>query len=193
MMKKVLVIDNYDSFTYNLVHILRELGLSDEMEVWRNDKFKLEQVDNFKNILLSPGPGVPADAGLMPEVIREYAPEKNILGVCLGHQGIGEVFGGELLNLPVVFHGVTTRIRVLHEDELYHGIPAEYQVCRYHSWVVSKNNLPEDLIITSEDKEGKIMSLKHKKYSVRGVQFHPESVMTEHGKKLIDNWIQIGN
>lgn len=191
-MKKVLVIDNYDSFTYNLVHILRELGLSREMEIVRNDQFDINHVEDFQNILLSPGPGIPSQAGLMPQVIKKYAPEKNILGVCLGHQGIGEVFGAKLYNLPVVFHGVTTQIKVEKEEELFHGIPTEFRVCRYHSWVIDRNDLPECLIVTSVDPEGIIMSVKHRDLKVRGVQFHPESIMTEYGKKMIDNWLQIG-
>lgn len=190
-MKKVLVIDNYDSFTYNLVHILRELGLGEEMEVHRNDKISVDYAADFEKILLSPGPGLPKDAGVMPEVIKKYAPTKSILGVCLGHQGIAESFGGELFNLPNVFHGVATKA-ILSEvkDVLFGDLPAEFLVCRYHSWAVVPGSLPVDLEVTAQDEHGNIMALKHKTYQVRGVQFHPESIMTEHGKKMIQNWIE---
>ena len=186
----ILVIDNYDSFTYNLVHILRELGYSDTMRIVRNDQFELDEVEDFDNILLSPGPGVPKDAGLMPQVIKRYAPSKNILGVCLGHQAIGEAFGSELLNLPKVYHGIVTNIEVKGEDRLFEGIPSSYRVCRYHSWVIDKEKVGADLEVTSVAENGNIMSVKHRAYNVRGVQFHPESIMTEHGKKLIENWLE---
>lgn len=189
-MKRVLVLDNYDSFTYNLVHILRELGLNDQMEVHRNDKISLDEVDNFDDILLSPGPGVPKDAGIMPELIKRYAPTKNILGVCLGHQAIGEAFGASLYNLPLVYHGVTTEVEVDSAvDVLFQGIPEKFTVCRYHSWVVKPESLPGDLKITVRGEEGRIMGLAHQQYRVRGVQFHPESIMTQHGKKMIENWL----
>ncbi len=189
-MKRVLVLDNYDSFTYNLVHILRELGQGDQMEVHRNDKVSLEEVEKFDSILLSPGPGVPKDAGIMPKLIKKFAPTKNILGVCLGHQAIGEAFGAELYNLPIVYHGVTTEVKMDENvDVLFQGIPESFTVCRYHSWVVKPESLPEDLRITVRGEEGRIMGLAHKKFNVRGVQFHPESIMTEHGKKIIENWL----
>lgn len=190
-MKKILVIDNYDSFTYNLVHIIRELGHEESMNIFRNDKFNIKEVENYDHILLSPGPGVPKDAGLMPEVIKQYASTKNILGVCLGHQGIGEAFGSELLNLPTVFHGMVTPIEVIEEDQIFNDIPRSFNVCRYHSWVIDKESISDDLTITSVSENGNIMSLKHKKHNVRGVQFHPESIMTEHGKKLIENWLAL--
>lgn len=190
-MSKVLVIDNYDSFTYNLVHILRELGFESSMTIVRNDQFELELVADFDHILLSPGPGVPKDAGLMPKVIERYAPLKNILGVCLGHQGIGEVFGSTLLNLPQVYHGVVTPINVLVEDELFRGIPKSFNACRYHSWVIEKDSVGADLEVTSVAENGNIMSIRHKEYCVRGVQFHPESIMTKYGKKLIENWLAL--
>ena len=191
-MKKILVLDNYDSFTYNLVHILRELGFSDDMEVHRNDKISLDAVEGFENILLSPGPGVPKDAGIMPELIKRYGASKNILGVCLGHQAIGEAFGATLYNLPLVYHGVTTEVMVDAEvDRLFEGIPTYFTVCRYHSWVVEPDSLPDDLRITVRGEEGRIMGLAHKKYNVRGVQFHPESIMTEHGIKMIKNWLNL--
>lgn len=191
-MKKVLVIDNYDSFTYNLVHILRELGTSESMEVHRNDKIHIDFADGFENILLSPGPGLPKDAGVMPDIIKKYASTKNILGVCLGHQGISENFGASLFNLSQVFHGIATKAILTDvEDELFAGIPKEFTVCRYHSWAVAKEGLPEELKVTAVDETGSVMAIKHKLYNVRGVQFHPESIMTEHGKKMINNWLSI--
>ncbi len=189
-MKRVLVLDNYDSFTYNLVHILRELGVGATMDVYRNDKIALEDVEAYDHILLSPGPGLPAEAGIMPALIEKYASHKRILGVCLGHQAIAEAFGGELFNLPIVFHGVTTEVNVEDPDEvLFQEIPGKFTVCRYHSWVVKPENLPAELKITVTGEKGRIMGLRHKAYDVRGVQFHPESIMTEHGKKMIENWL----
>jgi len=190
-MSKVLVVDNYDSFTYNLVHILRELGLSDAMRIVRNDKFEMEEVEAFEHILLSPGPGVPKDAGLMPELISKYGSSKNILGVCLGHQAIGEAFGSDLFNLPQVYHGMVTPVKIVERDALFEGIPDSFNVCRYHSWVIDKESLGQDLTITSVAENGNIMSVNHKEYNVRGVQFHPESIMTEHGKQLMKNWIEL--
>ena len=190
-MKKVLVIDNYDSFTYNLVHILRELGLEEEMTIVLNDQFELEEVESYDSILLSPGPGVPENAGLMPQVLERYASSKNILGVCLGHQAIGEAFGSKLLNLPHVFHGMVTPIEVVEEDEIFSQIPKSFDVCRYHSWVIDPHHLSNELVVTSVAENGSVMSVKHKEYNVRGVQFHPESIMTEHGKLLIQNWIEL--
>ena len=188
---KTIVIDNYDSFTYNLVHILRELELNDDLRIVRNDKFELDEVEEYQNILLSPGPGLPKDAGLMPTLIERFASSKNILGVCLGHQGIGEVFGSKLLNLPKVYHGMVTPIERIKEDRIFEGLPTSFNVCRYHSWVIDKATISEHLEITSTAENGNIMSIKHKEYNVRGVQFHPESIMTEHGKKLIQNWLSI--
>ncbi len=190
-MKKVLVIDNYDSFTYNLVHILRELGAGEAMKIVRNDQFEIDEVENFDQILLSPGPGLPKDAGLMPKVIERYAASKNILGVCLGHQGIGEVFGGRLFNLPQVYHGMVTPIELTASDPLFEGIPTEFKVCRYHSWVIEKDSLPKQIEVTSVAENGNVMSIRHKEYNVRGVQFHPESIMTEHGKALMKNWLAL--
>jgi len=184
---KILVVDNYDSFTYNLVHIIRELG--HDMNIVLNDQFELDEVDAYEHVLLSPGPGVPKDAGLMPALIERYAPSKNILGVCLGHQAIGEAFGSSLFNLEKVYHGIVTPIEVLEEDRIFSGLPKSYQVCRYHSWVIEKDTLSNDLMITSVAENGNIMSVKHKEYNVRGVQFHPESIMTEHGITLMKNWL----
>lgn len=189
-MKKVLVIDNYDSFTYNLVHILRELGLDNELEVHRNDKITVDYVEGFEKILLSPGPGLPKDAGIMPEVIKRYASSKSIMGVCLGHQGIAESFGAELFNLPTVFHGVATQTKLTYEEDvLFKGLPSQFNVCRYHSWAVTPGGLPDVLKVTAVDETGNIMAIRHESYRVRGVQFHPESIMTEHGIQMMENWI----
>ena len=188
MKKKVLVIDNYDSFVYNLVHYLEDLDC--EVTVIRNDKLKLEEVAAFDKILLSPGPGIPEEAGLLKAIIKEYAPTKSIFGVCLGQQAIGEVFGGKLTNLDQVFHGVATSAKQTVKDEsLFKDVAEEFEIGRYHSWVVSPEGFPKDLEITSLDVNGQIMSLRHKKYDVRGVQFHPESVLTPEGKKIIANWV----
>lgn len=188
-MKNIVVIDNYDSFTYNLVHYLELLG--SKVTVVRNDEFELEELEQFDKIVLSPGPGIPSEAGLLKAVIQKYYETKSILGVCLGQQAIGEVFGGCLINLEKVHHGVAATISLTVSDELlYVGLPQQLEVGRYHSWVVSKENFPEELEITSEDTSGNIMSLRHKRWDVRGVQFHPESVLTPHGKKIIENWLK---
>lgn len=188
-MKNIVVIDNYDSFTYNLVHYLELFG--SKVTVVRNDEFELEELEQFDKIVLSPGPGIPSEAGLLKAVIQKYYETKSILGVCLGQQAIGEVFGGSLINLEKVHHGVAATIKLTVSDELlYEGLPQQLEVGRYHSWVVSKENFPEDLEITSEDASGNIMSLRHKRWDVRGVQFHPESVLTPHGKKIIENWLK---
>ena len=189
-MKKILVIDNYDSFTYNLVHYLEDLNC--EVTVYRNDEFDIEEIKNFDKILLSPGPGVPDEAGLLKEVIRTYAATKSILGVCLGQQAIGEVFGGSLVNLEKVYHGVATNINILVDNEsLFDGLEKQIEVGRYHSWVVNTTDFPDVLEITSVDENGQIMSLRHKNYDVRGVQFHPESVLTPYGKKILENWVNL--
>lgn len=188
-MKKILVIDNYDSFTYNLVHYLEDMNC--EVTVYRNDEFDIEEIKRFDKILLSPGPGIPDEAGLLKTVISTYASTKSILGVCLGQQAIGEVFGGSLTNLEKVYHGVATNVNVLVDDEnLFEGLGKTLEVGRYHSWVVNKADFPDALEITSVDDNGQIMSLRHKIFDVRGVQFHPESVLTPHGKKLLENWIK---
>jgi anthranilate synthase component II len=187
-MKKIAVIDNYDSFTYNLVHYLEDLNC--QVTVFRNDEFDIDELQQFDKILLSPGPGIPDEAGLLKEVIKTYATTKSILGVCLGQQAIGEVFGGSLTNLEKVYHGVATNIKITNPDTtLFKDLPNEFEVGRYHSWVVSNENFPNDLIITSIDENGQIMSLKHSKFDVRGVQFHPESVLTPNGKKILENWV----
>ncbi len=183
----VLVIDNYDSFTYNLVHYLEDLGCT--VTVKRNDQLTLEEVDAFDKIVLSPGPGIPDEAGLLKEIIAKYAPTKSILGVCLGQQAIGEVFGGTLINLDEVHHGVATQIKIIKEDPIFAGLPKEIEVGRYHSWVVNPD-LPEVLEATSVDENGQVMSLRHKEYDVCAVQFHPESVLTPEGKKILENWLK---
>lgn len=185
-MKKILVIDNYDSFTYNLVHYLEDLDC--EVVVKRNDQLTLEEVDAFDKIVLSPGPGIPDEAGLLKQIIAQYAPTKSIFGVCLGQQAIAEVFGGSLINLDHVYHGIATKINITKDDILFEGMPKEIEVGRYHSWVVNPE-LPEVLEATSFDKNGQVMSLRHTKYNVCAVQFHPESVLTPEGKKILENWL----
>ncbi len=180
------MIDNYDSFTYNLVHYLEDLGC--DVTVMRNDKLVLEDVKPFDKIVLSPGPGIPDEAGLLKSIISKYASTKSILGVCLGQQAIGEVFGGSLINLDQVFHGVATTVRIVKEDSLFKGLDEKIEVGRYHSWVVNPE-LPSDLEATSYDEDGQVMSLRHKTYDVKGVQFHPESVLTPGGKQILKNWI----
>jgi anthranilate synthase component 2 len=186
-MKKILVIDNYDSFTYNLVHYLEDLGC--EVIVKRNDQLTLEEIDAFDKIVLSPGPGIPDEAGLLKEIIARYAPTKSIFGVCLGQQAIAEVFGGSIINLDQVYHGIATKINITKDDILFEGLPREIKVGRYHSWVVNPN-LPDVLEATSFDENGQVMSLRHKEYDVCAVQFHPESVLTPEGKKILENWLK---
>ena len=188
-MRKILVIDNYDSFTYNLVHYLEDLDC--EVVVKRNDQLELEEIEPFNNIVLSPGPGIPDEAGLLKEIIATYAPSKRIFGVCLGQQAIGEVFGGKLINLDEVYHGIATRINIIAEDSLFEGLPEQIEVGRYHSWVVDPE-LPDTLVATSVDENGQLMSLRHKEYDVTAVQFHPESVLTPYGKKILQNWLNNG-
>lgn len=185
---KILVLDNYDSFTYNLVHLLKDLG--QEPTVLRNDKITLEEVANYDKILLSPGPGVPSEAGIMPELLQKYGATKSILGVCLGHQAIGEAFGGSISNMAEVFHGVATNTTILDRKEhLFDQIPDNIATCRYHSWVVNSHDLPDCLQVTATDEFGNIMAIRHKSYDVRGVQFHPESYITDFGKQMIANWL----
>ena len=186
-MKKIFVIDNYDSFTYNLVHYLEEFDA--KVTVKRNDQFELSEIEDYEYLLLSPGPGIPDEAGLLKAAIKKYAASKKILGVCLGQQAIGEVFGAKLNNLNTVFHGVATQINVTEKDLLFDGLPDSFEVGRYHSWVV-KTPLPKDLVATSFDNNEQLMSLRHKNYPVRAVQFHPESILTLYGKKILENWIK---
>ncbi|SFW73014.1 anthranilate synthase component 2 [Sinomicrobium oceani] len=189
--QKILVIDNYDSFTYNLVHYLEDLG--GEVTVKRNDQLLLEEAEDFDKILLSPGPGIPDEAGLLKDIIRKYAPTKSILGVCLGQQAIGEVFGGKIINLNKVYHGVATTVKIIVKDEpLFEGLDKDIEVGRYHSWVVAPE-LPDTLEATSFDENGQVMSLRHREYDVKGVQYHPESVLTPDGKKILKNWLKSGN
>ncbi|MDR2916675.1 MAG: aminodeoxychorismate/anthranilate synthase component II [Tannerella sp.] len=186
---KCLLLDNYDSFTYNLHHILVELGV--DTDVRRNDRISLEEVEVYDKIILSPGPGIPSEAGLLLPLIKKFASTKSILGVCLGEQAIGEAFGAKLLNLKDVYHGVCSDIRILVKDKLFDGLEPGFRAGRYHSWVVSKDELPECFEITAVDAEaGYIMGIRHRQYDVRGVQFHPESVLTPQGKKMIENWVR---
>lgn len=188
-MKHILVIDNYDSFTYNLVHYIGQItGI--QPEVFRNDEIGLDEVATYDKILLSPGPGVPSEAGICLDLIRRYGPEKSILGICLGHQAIGEAFGGQLLNLSTVYHGLSTPVMVTDSEEyLFNGLPVTFQAGRYHSWVVDTRFVPGCLHITCRDEQGMIMGLRHQTYDVRGLQFHPESVLTEHGMQIMTNWV----
>lgn len=189
MQQKILVLDNYDSFTYNLVHYIEANGHY-SVDVYRNDEILLEKVEQYHTIILSPGPGLPKDAGILKELINKYAPTKKILGVCLGMQAIAEVYGGQLENLDNVYHGVETPIKISDiKDILFKDIPEKINVGRYHSWVISKNNFPNELIVTSLDEDNNIMSLRHKDYKLYGVQFHPESILTEYGKKFITNFL----
>jgi anthranilate synthase component 2 len=186
---KILIIDNYDSFTYNLVHLVNEIGM--QCEVWRNDQFNLDDVNAYDKIILSPGPGIPSEAGLLLDVIKKYAPTKSIFGVCLGQQAIAEVFGGTLYNLKQPMHGIATPIKVTDAEEiLFAGLPQTFNVGRYHSWVVDEKSIPDVLKVTAIDEvDNSAMALRHKQYDVRGVQFHPESILTEFGKEMMQNWL----
>jgi len=190
---KILVFDNYDSFTYNLVHLVEKI-LHEKVDVYRNDQIVLEKVKEYDKIILSPGPGIPEEAGLLLPLIKEYASSKSILGVCLGHQAIGQAFGGKLVNLSTVYHGVATPVKFLNgksnvKSHLFSGLPDEIEVGRYHSWIVSDENFPKDLEVTARDENNYIMALQHIKYDVQGVQFHPESVLTPDGEKILRNWL----
>ncbi len=185
---KILVLDNYDSFTYNLVHIIRELG--HDPDIYRNDKIDINDVAQYDKILLSPGPGIPDEAGILKQLIEKYGASKSILGVCLGHQAIAEVYGAKLFNLPNVLHGVTSSVKVIQRSEkIFTGIPETFEGTHYHSWAVIPESVGNDLEVTAINKDGIIMGIAHKKFDVRGVQFHPESVMTEFGKKMMNNWL----
>ncbi len=185
---RTVIIDNYDSFTYNLAHLVKELGA--EVSVVRNDQFHMEELMPYDKIILSPGPGIPTEAGQLMQVISTYAATKPILGVCLGHQAIGEYFGGRLTNLSQVFHGIASTITVTAPDYIYNELPTRIQVGRYHSWVVDTQGLPDCLEVTAVSEEGQVMSLRHREYDVRGIQFHPESVLTPDGKRMISNWLE---
>ena len=184
---KIAIIDNYDSFTFNLSHLVKSLG--QQVEVYRNDRFEMQELERFDKIILSPGPGIPSEAGLLLDVIRSYAGRKPMLGVCLGHQAIGEVFGGRLENLSYVFHGVATEGTQFGNDYIFDGLPERIVMGRYHSWVVSRDAFPDCLEITAQSDEGQIMALRHRKYDIHGIQFHPESVLTPDGAAIIKNWI----
>jgi anthranilate synthase component 2 len=184
---KIVIIDNYDSFTYNLAHLVRELGA--EVTVLRNDQFEMSELEPFSKIILSPGPGIPSEAGLLLDVIRAYAGRKPILGVCLGHQAIGEVFGAKLVNLDDVYHGVATEGTQFGNDEIFSGLPNRITMGRYHSWVVARDGLPDCLEVTAESDDKQIMALRHREYNIRGIQFHPESVLTPDGRKMLQNWL----
>ncbi len=186
---KIAIIDNYDSFTYNLAHLVRSLGA--EVSVYRNDQFQLPQLQTFDKIILSPGPGIPSEAGLLLQVIAHYAGKKPILGVCLGHQAIAEAFGGTLVNLDHVFHGVATPCRRTVDDPLFRDMPKSFQVGRYHSWVVCDENLPDCIEVTARSDEGQIMALRHRNFDIRGIQFHPESVLTPEGPRILSNWLNL--
>jgi len=189
---KILVFDNYDSFTYNLVHLVEKIT-HEKVEVHRNDQIPLEKIKEYDKIILSPGPGIPEEAGLLLPLIKEYASSKSILGVCLGHQAIGEAFGGSLINLSTVYHGVSTPVKIVKHEakhDLFEGLPDEFEVGRYHSWIINEKNFPKDLDITARDENGYIMALQHKTYDVQGVQFHPESVLTPDGETILRNWLK---
>lgn len=192
-MKKIVIIDNYDSFTYNLSHLVKELGA--EVDVLRNDKFEMKDLEKYDKIILSPGPGIPSEAGQLLDVIKNYAGRKSILGVCLGHQAIGEVFGGKLQNLSTVYHGIQSPALIMQNaggqplDYIFDGLPSHIPVGRYHSWVVSSEDFPDSLVVTAVDEEGHIMALRHKEFDIHGIQFHPESVLTPDGRQIIKNWL----
>jgi anthranilate synthase component 2 len=185
---KVLVFDNYDSFTYNLVHLLEKIGGVD-IDVRLNDRIALSEIENYDKILISPGPGLPSESGILPDLIKTYAATKSILGVCLGLQAIGESFGGTLENLKNVYHGIATPITIIKKDYLFNDCPAHFLAGRYHSWILSENDFPDELEITALDNDGRIMAIRHKEYDVRGIQFHPESILSEYGETIIRNWL----
>ena len=187
---KILVFDNYDSFTYNLVHLVKKI-VNYRVDVFRNDEIPLEKVAEYDKIILSPGPGIPEEAGLLLPLIKEYAPSKSILGVCLGHQAIGQAFGGSLMNLSTVYHGVATNVKLVDRepDVLFDSMPDEFPVGRYHSWIINEKDFPKELVVTARDENNYIMALHHKNYDVRGVQFHPESVLTPGGEVMMRNWL----
>lgn len=186
---KIVIIDNYDSFTYNLAHLVKELGA--EVTVYRNDKFTQNQLERFDKIILSPGPGIPSEAGLLLDVIKAYAGRKPMLGVCLGHQAIGELFGAKLTNLKDVYHGVSTEGTQFGNDPIFAGLPKRITMGRYHSWVVDRSGFPECLDVTAVSDDGQIMGLQHKNYNIHGIQFHPESVLTPQGKSIVENWLNL--
>jgi anthranilate synthase component 2 len=192
---KILILDNYDSFTYNLVQLVEEI-IGGEVDVYRNDEISIDDVDRYDKIILSPGPGIPSEAGILLSLIKTYAKSKSILGVCLGHQAIGEVFGGQLTNLSKVFHGIKTKINLIpavsqskNHNDWFKGLDDEIEVGRYHSWVINELDVPAELEVTAVDSSGMIMSIRHREYDIQGVQFHPESVLTPNGRKMLENWL----
>ncbi len=187
---RLLVLDNYDSFTYNLVHLIGKVSAA-EIAVVENDKIDLSDIDQYDRIVLSPGPGLPRDAGLMPEVIRKFKTTKPILGVCLGHQALAEEFGAKLKNLDKVFHGIATPIHILENDPIFAGCPRHFLGGRYHSWVVDKSTIPDELIITAIDDQNEIMAFRHHTYPINGIQFHPESILSECGEIMMRNWLSV--
>ena len=194
-MNKILILDNYDSFTYNLVQLVEEI-IGGEVDVYRNDEISIDDVDRYDKIILSPGPGIPSEAGVLLSLIKTYAKSKSILGVCLGHQAIGEVFGGQLTNLSKVFHGIKTNINLIpavsqskNDNDWFKGLDDEIEVGRYHSWVINELDVPAELEVTAVDSSGMIMSIRHREYDIQGVQFHPESVLTPNGRKMLENWL----
>lgn len=189
---KILVLDNYDSFTYNLVQMIEQI-IGEKVEVFRNDQISLEEIDQYDKIILSPGPGIPEEAGILIDVIKKYAPTKSILGVCLGQQAIAEAFGGNLINLSEIYHGVATESTQIAEHWIFRNLPETLDVGRYHSWAVNPEDFPKELEITSIDKNGMIMSLKHKNYDVHAVQYHPESILTPHGKQILENFLRLND
>ena len=184
---KVLVVDNYDSFVYNIVHLLYEIGVA-EIDVIKNDQLDFSDINQYDKIVLSPGPGIPKNAGMMPQLLSEFVSTKSILGICLGHQAIAEHFGTDLINLSAPLHGVASEIEIVKEDYLFENLPKNFKIGHYHSWVVSEA-ISDDLEVLAKDELGNIMAIKHKKYDVRGLQFHPESILTENGKTILTNWI----
>lgn len=184
---KLLIIDNYDSFTYNIAHAVKSLGVAPDVK--RNDMIKVEDAGNYDKIIISPGPGIPSEAGIVPQVLKAYGTRLPILGICLGHQAIGESFGAKLINLPEVYHGVKTRINIIAEDYLFDGLGKSFDVGRYHSWSISPDGFPESLQVTAVDSKGDIMAIRHRALDIRGVQFHPESIMTECGTEIFRNWL----
>ena len=186
---KIVIIDNYDSFTYNLSHLVKELGA--DVTVFRNDKFLLNEIEQYDKIILSPGPGIPSEAGLLLDVTRTYRGRKPMLGVCLGHQAIGEVFGARLTNLSTVYHGVATEGTQYGNDPIFRGMPKRIIMGRYHSWVVDSTSLPECLEVTAMSDDGYIMALRHRHYDIHGIQFHPESVLTPEGRQIVKNWLEL--
>ena len=194
-MNKILILDNYDSFTYNLVQLVEEI-IGGEVDAYRNDEISIDDVDRYDKIILSPGPGIPSEAGILLSLIKTYAKSKSILGVCLGHQAIGEVFGGQLTNLSKVFHGIKTKINLIpavsqskNDNDWFKGLDDEIEVGRYHSWVINELDVPAELEVTAVDSSGMIMSIRHREYDIQGVQFHPESVLTPNGRKMLENWL----